>query len=237
MRSLWDTFMRGENRVHALLVRYSIVALRVSLGATFFAFGVLKYFPGVSPAQNLAETTSDILFLGLVPANVAVILIATLECTIGVLLMSARGMRIAVYLLVGELVGILSPIVLLPGRLFSGPYGAPTLEGQYVVKDIVLVAAAMVIAAASFRGGRLVRDEPSPAGPRALGRTRIIDGRHKLDVVLSATGSGRSIDEVCAEHDISRATYHEWRDVALHAATGALEEPSRPAGRAGRNAR
>jgi len=205
-------------------VRYSIVALRISIGATFFAFGVLKYFPGVSPAENLAETTSHILFLGLVPGGVAVVLIATLECTIGLLLMSGRGLRIAVYLLVGELIGILSPLVLLTGRLFAGPHGAPTLEGQYVLKDIVLVTAAMVIAAASFRGGRLVREEPPPA--RSLGRPRTVAARRKLEVVLSTIGGGRSVDEVCSEHDISRATYHEWRDQALHAARKALEEPT-----------
>jgi uncharacterized membrane protein YkgB len=51
--------------------------------------------------------------------------------------------------------------VLLPGRLFSGPHDAPTLEGRYVLKDIILVAAGMAIAAGTFRGGRLVRDEPA----------------------------------------------------------------------------
>jgi len=226
IRSLWNTFIGFENRAHALLVRYSIVALRISIGATFFAFGILKYFPGVSPAENLARTTSHILFLGLVPGGVAVVLIATLECTIGLLLMSGRGLRIAVYLLVGELIGILSPLVLLTGRLFAGPHGAPTLEGQYVLKDIVLVTAAMVIAAASFRGGRLVREEPPPTPALSLGRARTVAARRKLEVVLSTIGGGRSVDEVCSEHGISRATYHEWRDQALHAAGKALEEPT-----------
>jgi hypothetical protein len=68
---------------------------------------------------------------------------------------------VAVGLLAIEFVGILAPLVLLSGRLFSGPHDAPTLEGQYVLKDFILVAAGMVIAAGSFRGGRLVRDEPT----------------------------------------------------------------------------
>jgi hypothetical protein len=61
--------------------------------------------------------------------------------------------------------GILAPLALLPARLFSGPDHAPTLEGQYVLEDIILVAAGMAIAAGTFRGGRLTRDEPqaSPA--------------------------------------------------------------------------
>jgi len=170
MGSLRASFIDAENRVHAVLVRYSIVALRISIGVVFFAFGVLKYFPGVSPAQNLAETTTHLLFLGLIPAGVALVLTATLECAIGLLLISGRGLRVALYLLVLELLGILSPIVLLPGRLFAGPHGAPTLEGQYVLKDIILVAAAMVIAAGSFRGGHLVREEPAPAPALTPGR-------------------------------------------------------------------
>jgi len=233
MRSLRERFISVENRVHAALVRHSVAALRLSIGVVFFAFGVLKYFPGVSPAQNLAETTTHILLFGLIPGNVAIILTATLECTIGLLLMVGRGLRVAFYLLVVELLGILSPIVLLPGRLFAGPYSAPTLEGQYVLKDITLVAAAMVVAAASFRGGRLVREEPAliPAlSPGTPGVVRTIGARDKLAVVLSPITSGRSVDDICHEHHISTAIYYRWRDQALHAATDALTEHPHRAG-------
>jgi putative oxidoreductase len=140
--------------IHRWLVAYSITVLRVSLGAVFFSFGLLKYFPGVSPAQDLAERTTQILTVGLIPDAVAMLLIATLECVIGLCLITGRGVRSAVYLLTIELVGILSPVVLLTGRLFSGPHGAPTLEGQYVLKDVILVGAALVLAA-TLRGGRL----------------------------------------------------------------------------------
>jgi len=224
MESLREVFIGIENRVHVVLVRYSIMALRVSVGLVFFAFGFLKYFPGVSPAQNIVETTTGILFLGLMPGGVALVLTATLECVIGLLLMIGRGMRVAVYLLVVELLGILSPIVLLTGRLFSGPYGAPTLEGQYVLKDITLVAAAMVVAAASFRGGRLVREEPGPVPALSRGRAQAVIARRRLAVVLSAIDGTQSVDEVCREHGISPATYHQWRDQALHAATEAFKE-------------
>jgi uncharacterized membrane protein YkgB len=69
-------------------------------------------------------------------------------------------------------IGILSPIFLLPARLFAGPPHAPTLEGQYCLKDIILVAGALVVAAGSFRGGRLIRSpRPDlPADPRPARR-------------------------------------------------------------------
>ena len=116
MRSLYTRFLHLENHLHHRLVQHSITALRIAVGAVFLGFGILKYFPGVSPAQNLTEATTHILFLGLVPGDVAIVMIATLECTIG----------------------ILSPLILLSGRLFAGPHHAPTLEGQYCLKDIIL---------------------------------------------------------------------------------------------------
>jgi putative oxidoreductase len=73
-------------------------------------------------------------------------------------------MRVAIWLLAIEFIGILAPLFLLTGRLFAGPHNAPTLKGQYVLKDIILVAAALVIAAGTFRGGRLVRDDAPPHG-------------------------------------------------------------------------
>lgn len=158
-----ERFARVDARVRALedlavrwLIAHSIAILRVSLGAVFLAFGLLKFFRGVSPAQDLVEHTTDILTLGLVPGPVALVGVAALECLIGLLLISGRGLRAAVYLLGAQMIGILSPVVLLAARLFDGPHGAPTLEGQYVLKDVILVGAALVIAA-TVGGARLTR--------------------------------------------------------------------------------
>jgi len=164
-----------ENQIHHQLVLHSISALRIAVGAVFLGFGVLKYFPGISPAQNLTVATTHILFLGLIPGRVALVGIATLECFIGITLLAGRWLRLTVYLLAAELVGILAPLALLPARLFSGPHNAPTLEGQYVLKDIILVTAALVIVAGSFRGGQLVRAD---APPGSLRRARTHD-RHR----------------------------------------------------------
>lgn len=146
-----EQLQRIEARAQRLLIAHSIAILRVSMGAIFLGFGALKFFPGVSPAQDLVVKTTDMLTLGLIPSAVALVLVATLECIIGLCLISGRALRGAVYLLGIQLVGILSPLVLLTARLFDG---APTLEGQYVLKDIILVAAALVIAA-TVGGARL----------------------------------------------------------------------------------
>jgi len=150
--------LRGADAVcQRWLVAHSIAVLRVSVGAVFLAFGALKFFPGVSPAQDLVEHTTDILTLGLLPGGSALVVVAALECTVGLCLVTGRAMPFAVLLLGGLLVGVLSPLVLMPHRLFAGPHGAPTLEGQYVLKDVVLAAAGLVVAAAA-RGARLHDD-------------------------------------------------------------------------------
>jgi putative oxidoreductase len=144
--------------VHRWLMRYSITALRISMGIVYLGFGLLKYFPGMSPAQDLALAATHLLSFGLVPAvvpnSVAMVLIATLECTIGLLLITGRWLRLTISLLAVHLAGILSPIVLLAGRMFAGPHHMPTLEGQYVLKDLILVTAAVVIATAARRRDR-----------------------------------------------------------------------------------
>jgi uncharacterized membrane protein YphA (DoxX/SURF4 family) len=157
-----------EVAIHRWLVRYSMTALRISMGVVIFGFGFLKYFPGVSPAEDLALATTHLLTFGLVPAvvpnGVAMALIATLECTIGLLLIVGRWLRLAIVLLAVQLAGILSPAVLLAGRVFAGPHHMPTLEGQYVLKDLILLTAAMVIAT-TVRGGAITDGEHH--GPKA----------------------------------------------------------------------
>lgn len=227
MNAVLNRFISLENAVHRLLVNHSISALRISLGAIFLGFGLLKYFPGVSPAEMLSADTTDVLFLGLIPASVAIYIVATMECFIGVcfLIGSDRLMRAAVWVLAAQFVGILSPLVIEPGHLFSGPHHAPTLQGQYVLKDIILVAAGMVVAAGAFRGGKLVRAEPQvdpAAGPEPISSER------KLQIVLSGAGGGSSIEDVCREHHISEATFYAWRDISIAAATEALQRSKTP---------
>lgn len=143
---------------HHWLTRHSITLLRISMGAVILGYGILKYFPGVSPAKNLVRATTHLLTFGLVPDKVALVLVATLECAIGLSLIVGRFLQVTIYLLMFWAIGILSPALLMPHRLFSGPNHAPTLEGQYVLKDIVFLTASLVIATTL----RLHNDERPP---------------------------------------------------------------------------
>ena len=226
MQSIDDRLVRLENVLHRALVSYSALFLRLSVGAVFLGFGLLKFFPGVSPAEDLVIATTDTMTFGLVPGAVALFAVAVLECFIGICLLAGRWMRVAIWLLVAQFVGILAPLVLLPGRLFSGPGYAPTLEGQYVLKDVILVAAGMVIAATTFRGGRMVRDEPSPT-PVGHASSSSFAADEKLQIVLAGIRDhgDDTVAAVCARHGISEGTYYDWRDQVIGGATVTLGDP------------
>ena len=216
-----------ENALHRWLVGHSAMALRVSVGAVFLGFGVLKYFPGASPAEDLVMSTMSVVTFGLVTDWPGMVFVATVECLVGLCLLTGRGMRAGIWLLAVLLVGVLSPLILLTDRLFTGL--APTLEGQYVIKDAILVTAGLVIAATSFRGGRIVRDEPPPAHVLAAEGPRSLDPKERLGLVLAGERDDRSVAEICHEHGIPEVVYHHWRDQAFDAATRALDEERRVA--------
>ncbi len=151
-----------QTAIDRWLERYSIDVLRVAMGVVILAFGVLKYFPGISPAQGIVVAVNRILTFGLMPDHVTLILFATVESIIGLSLITGWGLRMVIYPLAAWAVAILSPLALLTAQLFSGPYHAPTLMGQYVVKDIILLAAVLVVAMQVRRSARLARLRASP---------------------------------------------------------------------------
>ncbi|WP_341999560.1 DoxX family membrane protein [Microbacterium sp. LWH7-1.2] len=145
----WEA--RAEAAVKTSLQRWSIPALRVALGAVFLVFGALKFFPGVSPVEELVSRTWEKLTFGLVSGQAALVATAVIEVAAGVLLIVGGVFaRVGLVVLALAFVGILSPIVLLPAEVF-GPVG-PTLTGQYIFKNVVLIAAALVVASRVLRG-------------------------------------------------------------------------------------
>ena len=139
------------------MARDGVILLRVSLGVVFLWFGALKFFPDLSPAQELATRTIESLTLGKVRSSLSMPALAAWECLIGLGLLSGVMMRATLLLMFVQMVGTTTPIFLFPGEVFRRfPY-APTLEGQYIIKNLVLLSAGVVIGA-TVRGGKLVAD-------------------------------------------------------------------------------
>jgi uncharacterized membrane protein YphA (DoxX/SURF4 family) len=155
MHSLTRRFERIDKEITGWMARNSIALLRIGLGIIFLWFGLLKFFPGLSPAQDLATRTIAALSFGLVGPALSLPILATWEVLIGLGLIVGRWMRVILLILGAQMLGTITPLLLFPSEAFTLAPFAPTLEGQYIIKNIVLVAAALVIGA-TVRGGHLV---------------------------------------------------------------------------------
>lgn len=154
---------RIDRRIAAVMDTYGEPALRASLAVIFVWFGILKPF-GLSTAQPLVEDT--IRFMPVLSPSQWVAVVGWYEVAIGVLFLFRRTTRIAIAMLAVQMVGTFAPLVVLPEVTFQAgriPY-APTLEGQYIVKNLLIISAALVV------GGSVRRrhaDTPRAEGDRA----------------------------------------------------------------------
>jgi uncharacterized membrane protein YphA (DoxX/SURF4 family) len=144
--------------VTAWMAEHGVWLLRVSLGVVFFWFGALKFFPGLSDAEGLATGTISLLTFGLLTPAVSIYILAVWECLIGLGLIFGLFMRGTLLLLWLQMAGAITPLFLFPHEAFNQIPYAPTLEGQYIIKNIVLISAGIVIGA-TVRGGRIVPEE------------------------------------------------------------------------------
>ena len=165
-RQLPEPIERIDVRITSTLARVAIPTLRIALGIVFLWFGVLKFFPNLSPAETLVGRTIEVLTLGVVKPAVSLPVLAAWESVIGLGLILGRGLRGILFLLAVQMAGTFTPLLLFPQETFSTFPIVPTLEGQYIIKNIVLIGAAMVVGA-TVRGGGL---SPEPGLPPAAVR-------------------------------------------------------------------
>jgi len=157
----WLAFLnRIDVQVTNRMAEYGVRLLSISLGVVFFWFGVLKFFPGLSPAQDLATKTISLLTVGLIPPNVSIVVLATWECVVGLGLILGMFMRATLLLLFLQMLGTVTPLIFFPQEVFTRIPYAPNLEGQYIIKNVVLISAGLVIGA-TVRGGAIVADPQS----------------------------------------------------------------------------
>lgn len=119
--------------------------LRCALGIVFLWFGVLKFFPGLSPAGALAGKTISALTAGYVAPSVSVPVLAAWESFIGLGLLLCGPRRIFLIMLLLEMPGTMLPFVFFPHETFTHVPFVPTLEGQYIIKNLVLIAGACAL--------------------------------------------------------------------------------------------
>jgi uncharacterized membrane protein YkgB len=129
-----------DHRIIEFLRRFSVHALRISLGIVFVWFGALKVL-GVTPVTDLVANTVYWVDPGwLVPV------LGVFEMAVGLGLLFRFALRLVLLALVLQLIGTFLVLVVQPGIAFQG--GNPlllTVEGEFVIKNLVLITAAMVV--------------------------------------------------------------------------------------------
>lgn len=138
------------NSIVRTMDQLSTPLIKGSLFIIFFWFGVLKPL-GISAAQELVLDT--VYWMPFLSPRAWLDVIGYWEMLIGICFLFKRTIKIALVLLFLQMAGTFMPLFILPHITFQegmSPY-APTLEGQYIIKNIVIISAAMVI------GGRTLR--------------------------------------------------------------------------------
>lgn len=145
-------FDRIDRQITVWMARYGMTIMRVGLGIVFFWFGALKLVPGLSPAEELVRNTTYF-----VNPDWFIPVLALWEMAIGLGLMFGIFMRLTLLLLFLQMPGTALPLVVLPEAVWTQfPYGL-TMEGQYIIKNLVLIGAGLVLGG-TVRGGRLQPD-------------------------------------------------------------------------------
>ena len=133
-----------DQRLIAWFKRVRIPVARAALFIIFFWFGALKLL-GSSPAEGLVQA----LFaqtISFIPFSAFYAGFAIFECLIGVLFLIPKATRIVIALLAFHMITTFLPLIFLPAVTWQG-FLTPTLEGQYIFKNLALIALAMGIAA------------------------------------------------------------------------------------------
>lgn len=144
-----------DDRISRFLQRWSITLLRLSLGVVFIWFGALKVFD-VTPVADLVAAT-----VYWVDPDWLVPMLGVFEIVVGVGLISGRALRVVLGLFTLQMAGTFLVLILQPDVAFQD--GNPlllTVEGEFVVKNLVLLTAGMVVGATVRRREAMIGGGP-----------------------------------------------------------------------------
>lgn len=144
-----EIIQKTDQRIGRWMSRWSTPAIRISFGIIFIWFGILKPF-GLSSAEELLKATVSWMPVG--TPELWLSIIGWWEVAIGLTLLIPRTTKIGIALLFLQMFGTFMPLFLLPEITFqNGNILTPTLEGQYIIKNVMIISAALVL------GGRYHR--------------------------------------------------------------------------------
>lgn len=151
------TIQQLDQHIAKLMKTWGMPALRISFAIIFFWFGILKPF-GLSAAESLLKATVAWLPIG--SPHQWLMVIGWWEVLIGVTFLFKSTTRVAIGLLFLQMVGTFMPLIFMPDITFQkGNYLLPTLEGQYIIKNVMIISAALIIGGQFYRKSYSARNE------------------------------------------------------------------------------
>jgi len=140
MKRILDRLDRG---IIKNMRNVSIPAIRLSFGVIFIWFGILKPL-GLSSAEGLLKAT--VIWLPFGSPDIWLIIIGFWEVVIGIFFLFKATTRIAIVLLLLQMGGTFMPLIVLTEVTFqANNFFLPTLEGQYIIKNLMIISAALVL--------------------------------------------------------------------------------------------
>ncbi|RYF76773.1 MAG: DoxX family membrane protein [Cytophagaceae bacterium] len=143
LNAFFDRFNELDTAFHRWLVDNSSTLLRLFTGVVFLEFGLIKFFYGSTPVEDL---TTDLLTGGLLSGDSATTIVALLECITGLCFLTSRSLRFGIWLLAVQLIGALVPFIFFSNELLLSLFYTQTLIVQYILTEVILVAAGIFIA-------------------------------------------------------------------------------------------
>lgn len=127
--------------------RHAVLLSRIAIAVVYFWFGVLKFI-GASPAEPLVEELFEKTLAWAMPFSMFYALFAVFEMAIGILILIKKFDRVTILLIGAHLITTALPLFVLPAATWSG-FLIPTLVGQYILKNVLIVSAVVTIAGAT----------------------------------------------------------------------------------------
>lgn len=152
-----NLYLKIDQEIAKWMRVWSTPAIRISFGIIFIWFGILKPF-GISSAEGLLKAT--VIWLPFGTPEFWLMVIGWWEVAIGVTFLFPQTTKVAIALLFLQMFGTFMPLVLLPEVTFqNGNIFTPSLEGQYIIKNVMIISAALVL------GGNYYRKDLSAREP------------------------------------------------------------------------
>ncbi|WP_420321493.1 hypothetical protein [Flagellimonas sp.] len=130
-----------KTKLHSIKEKIEPNLLAISIGVVYLWFGSLKFFPSLSPAEGLAKNTIHALTFGFLPDSLSIMLLAIMEVGIGICLLLNIWRKQTIVVALFHMALTFAPLLLFPSESFQEPPLVPTLLGQYIGKNFIIVAA------------------------------------------------------------------------------------------------